>query len=271
MALDRNGLPFHPSEYDPDYPRVKCDICGMMNSCTHDDPNMSPWYPRLPILLEGGMLQTVPENNIHFHEWTLWSIQRIRDTEVKHHKLLISDFIHPVLLQLLLDEWPDVMDPDPDVPGRNYSTIHGLSAYEDLSKYVFNNWYVQCALVDKFNLQVEYSSDINFWLWKDCLPYSISDVHIDSIDFDMTFGLFLPGDSDIQHYGTEFWQPLADIDNIWNDDISLDRKDCQLIDRAPFTNGTCYFMPRTKHSWHSSPILDKQMDRKHVYGYYKAN
>lgn len=271
MALDSTGIPFHPSEYDPDYPRVKCVQCGYMNSCTCDNQEYIPWYPRLPILLEGGTLQTIPENNIYFHEWTLWSLDKIRDTEISNHKLLIADFIHPDLLQKLLQEWPSVMTPDPEVAGRNYHEIHGIPAYEDLSKYIFNNWYIQCALVDKFGLEIEYESNANFWLWKDSPPYSVSDVHIDYKDFDMTFGLYLPGNNDIAEYGTEFWDPQIEVDDIWdNDQTDIERSMCKMIDRAPFTDGTCYFMPRTKHSWHSSPFLDKPMERKHVYGYYKT-
>ena len=61
MAIDKHGIPFHPSEYNPDYPRIKCKICGLMNSCEHGLTDVEPWYPRLPILLEGGMVQSIDD------------------------------------------------------------------------------------------------------------------------------------------------------------------------------------------------------------------
>ena len=270
MALDRDGNPFHPSEYDPDYPRLKCTVCGLMNSCTHDFSNgAEPWYPRLPILLDGGMVETIEESNIFFHEYTLWSLEKIRDTDVKNHKLLVKDFIHPELLTQLIDTWPKHMTEDEDVPGRFFHNIDSLPAYVQLNDTVFGNWYVQCALVDKFELNVEYQST-QFWLWKDTDVFTINDVHVDYKDFEMTFGLYLPGSEQIEEYGTQFWKPLFDVSETWDNDQSINRDDCEFIDQAPFTNGTCYFMPRSMHSWHSSPIIDKKMDRKHVYGFYKA-
>jgi len=82
--------------------------------------------------------------------------------------------------------------------------------------------------------------------------------------------LYLPGNNKIANYGTQFWKPLIDVSEIWDKDMSINREDCVLTEQAPFTNGTCYFMPRSIHSWHSSPIIDKPMDRKHVYGFYKT-
>lgn len=269
MALDRYGVPFHPSEYDPDYPRVKCKQCGLMNSCVHDLAEVEPWYPRLPILLDGGMLETVEESNIFFHDYTLWSLEKIRDAELNNHKLIIEDFIHPELLEMLLSEWPSDMPEDQDVPGRFYHNTDNLSAYRQLDNTVLGNWYIQCALVDKFGLTVEFNST-RFWLWKDTERFTVNDVHIDYKDFEMTFGLYLPGQEQIAEYGTQFWKPLIDVNHNWNTDISLSRDDCELTDQAPFTNGTCYFMPRSIHSWHSSPIIDKPMTRKHVYGYYST-
>ena len=268
MALDRYGIPFHPEEYDPDYPRVKCTQCGLMNSCTHNGTDMLPWYPRLPILLNGGMIQSIPENNTVFHDYTLWSIEKIANAEVINHKLIIEDFIHPSLLADLLESWPDKMTEDEDVPGRFFHDID-IPAYKQLEETVFGHWYIQCALVDKFNLHVEYNS-ARFWLWKDTDVFSINDVHVDYNDFEMTFGLYLPGDSNIAEYGTQFWKPLIDVSDKWDKDISISREDCILTEQAPFTNGTCYFMPRSIHSWHSSPIIDKKMDRKHVYGFLKT-
>ena len=61
MARDSKGIPFHPKEYNPDYPRIKCKTCGLMNSCTHLPMDAEPWYPRLPILLEGGMVESIDD------------------------------------------------------------------------------------------------------------------------------------------------------------------------------------------------------------------
>jgi len=268
MALDRLGIPFHPAEYDPDFPRVKCKVCNLMNSCTHGQQEMVPWYPRLPILLDGGMITSVPENNRYFHEYTLWSIEKIANANIINHKLIIEDFIHPELLADLLDSWPNEMPEDEDVPGRFFHS-NDISAYRQLEETVFGNWYIQCALVDKFDLHIEYKST-QFWLWKDTDVFSINDVHVDYTDFEMTFGLYLPGNNKIANYGTQFWKPLIDVSEIWDKDMSINREDCVLTEQAPFTNGTCYFMPRSIHSWHSSPIIDKPMDRKHVYGFYKT-
>ena len=68
MAIDKKGIPFHPEEYNPDYPRIKCKQCGLMNSCEHDLVDAEPWYPRLPILLDGGMVQSI--DDFVLHKWT---------------------------------------------------------------------------------------------------------------------------------------------------------------------------------------------------------
>ena len=31
MARTKEGIPFHPTEYDPDYHRIRCIKCGKMN------------------------------------------------------------------------------------------------------------------------------------------------------------------------------------------------------------------------------------------------
>ena len=92
-------------------------------------------------------------------------------------------------------------------------------------------------------------------------------MHVDYDKFNITFGLYLPLDDSIKEYGTQFWKPNeipADLDT------SLIRENCTLIDQVPFVANTMYFMPRTIHAWHSSPIIDKPMTRRHVYGYYKS-
>ena len=45
MAIDKHGIPFHPSEYNPDYPRIKCKICGLMNGA-NTDLQMLFWVSR---------------------------------------------------------------------------------------------------------------------------------------------------------------------------------------------------------------------------------
>jgi len=92
-------------------------------------------------------------------------------------------------------------------------------------------------------------------------------VHVDHDNFDITFGLYLPKDDSLKKYGTQFWKPKEFEKDLTK---SLLRDNCNLIDQLPFTAGTCYFMPRSINSWHSSPILDTQMERNHAYGYYKS-
>ena len=104
MAIDKHGIPFHPSEYNPDYPRIKCKICGQMNSCEHGLTDVEPWYPRLPILLEGGMVQSI--DDFVLNKWTEHTLQRIVDTDISNHKLIIKDFLHPELLEECLEHWP---------------------------------------------------------------------------------------------------------------------------------------------------------------------
>ena len=101
MARDKDGIPFHPSEYNPDFPRLKCKQCGLMNSCTHEQMDMEPWYPRLPILLEGGMVESIDDFTLS--EYTEWSLQAIVDAEINKSNgmILMQNFIHPVLLSLI--------------------------------------------------------------------------------------------------------------------------------------------------------------------------
>ena len=122
-----------------------------------------------------------------------------------------------------------------------------------------------CSIADKFGLEVEYKTDA--WLWQDTEQFTINDVHVDYDKFNITFGLYLPLDDSIKEYGTQFWEPKAEELDL---DKSLVRENCNLIDQVPFISNYAYFMPRTNNSWHSSPIIDKPMMRRHVYGYYSA-
>ena len=262
MARTSKGIPFHPTEYDPDYPRIKCVQCGLMNSCTHLPMDMEPWYPRLPILLEGGMVESIGE--IQFHPYTLYALKGIQDAKISNYKLVVENFIHPELLENLLNNWPNDMY-EIEVQGRLQQDMHFDPAYQMLLDLVFDNEYVRCAIADKFGLEHEYKTSM--WLWKDTERFRVNDVHIDYNDFDITFGLYLPSDDSLRNYGTQFWKPKEHETDL---EKSLIRQDCNLIDQLPFTSGLVYFMPRSIHAWHSSPILDTQMERKHAYGYYKS-
>lgn len=263
MARDKNGIPFHPSEYNPDFPRLKCKICGLMNSCEHGQMDMEPWYPRLPILLEGGMVESI--DDFVLSEYTEWSLQAIVDAEIdkRNGMILMPNFIHPVLYTRCLDTWPEDMETI-DVEGRLQKDILHTTTWATLLMQVFDNEYVKCAIADKFALQEEFKCDA--WLWQDTEKFTINDVHVDWKDFDITFGLYFPIDNTTLNYGTQFWKPDFDADM----GDSLVREECTLIKQIPFQHNLCYFMPRSKYSWHSSPILDKPMVRNHVYGYYKT-
>ena len=262
MAIDKNGIPFHPSEYNPDFPRIKCKVCGMMNSCTHGLVDTESWYPRLPILLEGGMVQSI--DDFELHHWTEWSLKKIVESKIQNHKLIINNFLHPELLFNCLASWPEEMY-DIEVKGRTQQDINHNVVYEYLFDKVINDEYVKCAIADKFELEYDYEASA--WLWEDTEQFEINDVHVDYDKFNITFGLYLPLDDSNKEYGTQFWEPNEKETDL---DKSLIRENCTLIDQVPFVANNIYFMPRTKHSWHSSPIIDKPMTRRHVYGYYSA-
>lgn len=262
MARDSKGIPFHPKEYNPDYPRIKCKTCGLMNSCTHLPMDAEPWYPRLPILLEGGMVESI--DDFVLHHWTEYALKGIRDAKITNHKLVIENFIHPELLVNLIDSWPKDMY-EIEVQGRLQQDIGFDPVYQMLFDLVFDNEYVRCAIADKFELEHEYKTSM--WLWQDTEKFRVNDVHVDYKDFDITFGLYLPQDTTLEQYGTQFWKPKEHQTDL---DKSLIRQDCNLIDQLPFKAGLVYFMPRSIHAWHSSPILNTQMERKHAYGYYKS-
>ena len=83
MARTKEGIPYHPSEYDPDWPRVRCVKCGYMNSCNCDERKV-PRYPRLPILLMGGMVESITHPDgfeIKISKVTEHALQSIQDSE----------------------------------------------------------------------------------------------------------------------------------------------------------------------------------------------
>jgi hypothetical protein len=263
MARDKNGIPFHPPEYNPDFPRIKCKLCGLMNSCEHDLRDVEPWYPRLPILLEGGMVESI--DDFVLHPYTEWSLQKIVDAQVKNHKLVIENFLHPELFYNCIQNWPMQLDAI-DVVGRTQKDISFNDIYQMLFDKVLNDEYLKCAIADKFSLENEFSASA--WLWEDTEKFTVNDVHVDFDQFDVTFGLYMPSDPDaLRDYGTQFWKPNVVVDDL---NKSLIRENCTLIDQIPFIPNIVYFMPRSNNSWHSSPILDKPMRRKHVYGYYSS-
>lgn len=262
MARDKHGIPFHPSEYNPDFPRIKCKVCGLMNSCEHGLTDVQSWFPRLPILLEGGMVESI--DDFELHKWTEYSLQRIVDTQIKNHKLIIDNFLHPDLLTFVLDAWPTDMYTI-DVQGRLQQDMDCNMIYQFLFDKVINDEYIKCAIADKFALESDYEASA--WLWQDSEQFDITGVHVDYDQFNITFGLYLPQDDSIKEYGTQFWTPNEIPDDL---EVNIGREECTLIDQVPFIANTIYFMPRTIHSWHSSPILDRPMTRNHVYGYYKS-
>ena len=209
MARDKDGIPFHPAEYNPDFPRLKCKQCGLMNSCEHGQLDMEPWYPRLPILLEGGMVESI--DDFVLSEYTEWSLQAIVDAEIdkRNGMILMPNFIHPVLYTRCLDSWPEEMN-EIDVEGRLQKDILHSTAWATLFLQVFDNEYVKCAIADKFALQEEFKCDA--WLWQDTEKFTVNDVHVDWKDFDITFGLYFPIDNTTLNYGTQFWKPDFDAD-----------------------------------------------------------
>ena len=138
MARDKDGIPFHPAEYNPDFPRLKCKQCGLMNSCEHGQLDMEPWYPRLPILLEGGMVESI--DDFVLSEYTEWSLQAIVDAEIdkRNGMILMPNFIHPVLYTRCLDSWPEEMN-EIDVEGRLVSWIWNLGI-QDYQYYLKVVW-----------------------------------------------------------------------------------------------------------------------------------
>ena len=275
MARDRYGNEFHPREYDPDSPRVRCIECGKMNSCNCKGVVKVPWYPRFPILMNGGMIESVTHitgHSITISEYTEWSLQKIVDTPLTLYPtqmLIIRDFIHPELYKKLKENWPDrqLLPENKDVVGRFQTSDYSFNEfYINLYTEVLNNSNVKYAILDKLGLEWEPSDETDIQIWEDTIDFKINDVHVDFKNFDVTFGLYMPDDDSISEYGTEFWSPNKYTDDL---DETFQKDECDFIMKVPFIPNIVYFMPRTNKSWHSSPDINRDITRKHIYGFYK--
>ena len=273
MARTKEGIPFHPSEYDPDTLRVRCIQCGQMNSCKCINSTQIPWYPRLPILLNGGMVESVTHDNgnhVHISDITTYSLQRIVDTDVLVYPtrmLVINNFIEPDLFKNLLNTFPgrDVLIESEPIGRFQSNNININKYYNTLYNEVLNNKLVKAAILDKLGLEFEPTDDTDIQLWEDTETFRVSDVHIDNEFFDVTFGLYMPNDDSLKEYGTEFWSPNRYTDD-WN--TSFRKYECDFIFKIPFIPNMIYFIPRSNKSWHSSPNMARNISRKHLYGFY---
>jgi hypothetical protein len=274
MARDKHGNEFHPSEYDPDSLRFRCISCGRMNSCKCDSKNYTAWYPRLPILLNGGMVESVTYDNgetLFISDITTYSLQRIVDTNVKIYPtrmLVIENFIEPKLFKKLIETWPDESILKEHEPIGRFQTneIRFNEFYEKLYSEVINNIHIKAAVIDKLGLEFEPKSETDIQLWEDRETFKINDVHIDFEMFDITFGLYIPSDDSLKEYGTEFWSPNEYTED-WN--RSFRKEECDFIFKIPFIPNIIYFIPRNNKSWHSSPDMPEKINRRHLYGYYE--
>jgi hypothetical protein len=275
MARTKDGTPFHPTEYDPDYPRVRCINCGRMNSCKCENTKFVSWFPRFPILMNGGMIESVTHDDgltITINEYTTHSLQKIIDTPLTLYPtqmLMMNNFIHPELYQKLKENWPtrEILKEQDEPKGRfQFHRLDFNEYYEILYNDVLNNINVKCAIVDKFGLEWDLKSETQLQIWEDTINFSVNDVHIDFEKFDITFGLYMPDDDSLSKYGTEFWSPNQYTNNL---DYSFRKEECDYIRTFPFIPNNIYFMPRTNRSWHSSPNIDKKIIRKHIYGFYE--
>lgn len=273
MARDKYGNPFHPTEYDPDYERIKCIYCGKMNSCKCNSPEFEAWYPRFPILMNGGMVESVTHDDgsvITISDTTTYSLQRIVDTDVilyPTRMLIIKDFIEPSLFSKIIETWPDRSILKETEPIGRFQTneIQFNNFYKKLYNEVINNKFVKNAIIDKLGLEFEVNDKTDIQLWEDTESFGVNDVHIDFEKFDITFGLYLPNDTTLKEYGTEFWSPNEYTED-W--DRSFSKEECDFIFKIPFVPNIIYFIPRTNKSWHSSPDMPNKITRKHLYGYY---
>jgi len=274
MARDKYGNEFHPSEYDPDSPRVKCVKCGRMNSCECVDVHKVSWFPRFPILLNGGMIESVTHidgSSITINDYTTHSLQRIVDTPLTLYPtqmLIMENFIHPHLYSKLKENWPDRTILKSGEPTGRFQThsIKFNEYYKTLYNDVLNNINVKCAIIDKLGLEWNVKDQTQIQVWEDTIDFQVNDVHIDFEKFDITFGLYMPDDETLKEYGTEFWSPKQYVDDL---DITFMKSECDFISKVPFVPNMVYFMPRTNRSWHSSPDIDKNIIRKHLYGFYE--
>lgn len=273
MARDKYGNPFHPTEYDPDALRVRCVTCGKMNSCKCDLKKFTPWYPRLPILLNDGMIESVTHDNgqtITISDTTTYSLQRIVDTNIMIYPtrmLVIENFIEPTLFQKLINTWPDktILKESEPIGRFQVNNILFNKFYKKLYDEVINNKFIKSAVLDKLGLEFEVKNETDIQLWEDTETFEVNDVHIDFEKFDVTFGLYLPEDDSLKDYGTEFWSPNEYTED-W--DKSFRKEECDFIFKIPFVPNIIYFMPRNNKSWHSSPNMPDKITRKHLYGYY---
>lgn len=275
MARTKDGIPFHPTEYDPDYPRVRCVNCGKMNSCDCVGFAKVSWYPHFPILMNGGMIESVTHDDgstITINEYTTYSLQKIVDTPLTLYPtqmLMMNNFIHPKLYEKLKENWPtrEILK-EQDEPKGRFQT-HRLDFneyYKILYNDVLNNINVKCAIVDKLGLEWDLKNETQVQIWEDTINFKVNDVHIDFEKFDITFGLYMPDDNSLSKYGTEFWSPNQYTNKL---DYSFRKHECDFIMNFPFIPNNIYFMPRTNKSWHSSPNIDKNIIRKHIYGFYE--
>ena len=75
-----------------------------MNSCEHGLTDVEPWYPGLPILLGGGMVQSMMI--LYWILGTEYTLQGIVNTNITNHKLIIKDFLHPERLNNVYSTGP---------------------------------------------------------------------------------------------------------------------------------------------------------------------
>ena len=273
MARTKEGIPFHPSEYDPDSLRVRCITCGKMNSCNCENHQFTPWYPRLPILMNGGMIESVVHDNgqeIHISEITTHSLQRIVDCDIKLYPtrmMVIENFIEPSLFSELIKSWPsrDILKQGDPIGRFQTSDVDFSKSYRTLYNEVINNEYIKYAVLDKLGLEFELNKETKIQLWEDTESFKVNDVHVDFDLFDITFGLYMPEDDSLKEYGTEFWSPNQYVENL---EDSFTKNECDFIFKIPFIPNIIYFIPRGNKSWHSSPDILTKLNRKHLYGYY---
>jgi len=274
MARTNKGIPFHPTEYDPDALRIRCKVCGKMNSCKCTNKEFTAWYPRLPVLLNGGMVESVTHDNgetITITDTTTYSLERIVDTNVKLYPtrmLVIENFIKPSLYQNLIETWPDKTFLKESEPTGRYQCNHIdiNEYYKKLYDDVLNNIHVKYAILDKLGLEFEIHNETSIQMWEDTESFKVNDVHIDFEKFDVTFGLYMPSDTSLKEYGTEFWSPNEYTED-WN--RSFRKHECDFIFKVPFVPNIAYFIPRNNKSWHSSPDMPEKINRRHLYGYYQ--
>lgn len=268
MARDKFNKEFHPKEYDPDFPRLQCIKCGYMNSCKCESSRMVPRYPRLPILMMGGMVESVVHDDgseINISPITQHALKSIRDSEFTSYpskRLKIENIIEEDLLLKIKENWPNRGDMREEPIGRfQINNFNFNKYYQQFYDDVINNVYVKCAIIDKLVEEVELGTP-NISLWEDTNNFSVNDVHIDYGSFYVTLGIFLPDDDSTIEYGTEFWDPYKFSDNR---DETFTKQECDLIERLPFKQNTGYVMVSDSKSYHASPDINKDIIRKHIY------